>query len=257
MMRAALSVEWLKLRRSRIMLITFLLVGLGSPAITAGFLAGAARGPADAPLAIKVNAMLIGEGWAAYFGMLAQIVSVAALLGAGVVVSWSFGREFSDATVSGLFALPTSRTTIAGAKITVLTLWTLALTALTILAAIAFAPAADLHFPMDSGAGPPLKVLLVGLSAGLLAFPLAFVATLARGHLPAVASLILIVVATQIVTIVGAGGWFPYAAVSLWSGLGGAQAIEQITVPQLLLVPATAATGCAATLWRWRLMQVV
>lgn len=46
-MRAAISVEWLKLRRSRISIITFMLVGLGCPALTAGFLAGAARGPAD------------------------------------------------------------------------------------------------------------------------------------------------------------------------------------------------------------------
>jgi ABC-2 type transport system permease protein len=257
MMRAAVSVEWLKLRRSRISLITFVLVGLGCPALTAGFLAAAARGPADTPLAIKVNAMLIGEGWAAYFGMLTQIVSVSALLGAGVVVSWSFGREFSDATLSGLFALPTSRTTIAGAKFVVLTLWTLAMTALTVGAACALAPIAGLHLPIDAGAGPTLKVLLVGLSAGLLASPLAFVATLARGHLPAVASLILIVVVTQIVTIVGLGRWFPYAAVSLWSGLGGAQAAEQITLSQLLLVPATAAIGCVATLWRWRRMQVI
>jgi hypothetical protein len=42
-MRAAISVEWLKLRRSRISMITFMLVGLGCPALTAGFLAGAAR----------------------------------------------------------------------------------------------------------------------------------------------------------------------------------------------------------------------
>lgn len=256
-MRAAISVEWLKLRRSRISLVTFVLVGLGCPALTAGFLAGAARGPADSPLAIKVNAMLIGEGWTAYFNLLTQMVSVAALLGPGVAVSWSFGREFSDATLSGLFALPTSRTTIAAAKFVVLTCWSLALAVLTLGAAIALAPVAELQLPIDAGAGPPFKVLLVALGAGLLAFPLALVATLARGHLPAVACLILIVVVTQIVTIVGLGGWFPYAAVSLWSGLGGAQAAEQVTLPQLLLVPATAAVGCAATLWRWRHMQVV
>src|SRR5688572_7712116 len=60
--------------------------------------------------------MLIGEGWTAYLGMLTQIVSVAALLGTGVAVSWSFGREFTDATLSGLFALPTSASNLAGAQ---------------------------------------------------------------------------------------------------------------------------------------------
>ena len=122
MIRAAIAMEWLKLRRSRLGWITFTLVGVGCPAITVGFLAAANSGPDDTPIALKVEAMLIGEGWTAYLGMLTQILSVAGVVGAGVVVSWSFGREFTDHTVSGLFALPTSRTAIAGAKFITLTL---------------------------------------------------------------------------------------------------------------------------------------
>ena len=108
-MLAGIKVEWLKLRRSRISLITTVLVGIGVPALTAGFLAAATRGPADTPLAIKVNALLIGEGWPAYLGMLAQILSVMSFLGVGFVVAWCFGREFTDHTITGLYALPTSR----------------------------------------------------------------------------------------------------------------------------------------------------
>lgn len=257
MMGPAVGIEWLKLRRSRLSLITLILVALGCPALTAGFMAAAAQGPADTSLAIKINAMLVGEGWTAYLGMLTQILSVTALVGAGVVVSWSFGREFSDHSLGSLFALPTSRAEIAGAKFVVLIGWTMALSGLALIAAIALAPVAGLHMPIDAAAGPIVKVVLVGLTGGLLAFPLAFVATAARGSLPAVACLILIVVVTQVITVVGLGGWFPYAVISLWSGMGGATVAAQITPPQLLLVPLTGAIGCVATIGWWRHMQVV
>ena len=257
MIGAAAGVEWLKLRRSRLSLITLLLVALGCPALTAGFMAAAARSPSDTPLASKVNAMLIGEGWTAYIGMLTQILSVATVVGSGVVVSWCFGREFSDNALSSLFALPTSRATIANAKFLVLTGWTLAVPALALTTAVVLAPVAGLHLPIDAGTGQIIKVALVGLAGGLLAFPLAFVATAARGHLPAVAGLILLVVITQILTIIGVGGWFPYATMSLWAGMGGSAAAAHITALQLLLVPLTSAVGWAATIGWWGRMQVV
>ena len=146
-MLAAIKVEWLKLRRSRISLITTVLVGIGVPALTAGFLAAATRGPADTPLAIKVNALLIGEGWPAYLGMLAQILSVMSFLGVGFVVAWCFGREFTDHTITGLYALPTSRITIAAAKYVVLLAWSLGLSLITLAAAFALAPLAGLPAP--------------------------------------------------------------------------------------------------------------
>lgn len=81
-------------------------------------------------------------------------------------------------------------------------------------------------------------------------------ATAARGHLPAVAALILIIVGTQILNIVGVGGWISYATASLWSGMGRSNAAAQITPRQLLLVPITGAIGCAATIGWGRRMQV-
>ena len=201
LMLAAIRVEWLKLRRSRISLITTVLVGIGVPALTAGFLAAATRGPADTPLAIKVNAMLIGEGWPAYLGMLAQILSVMSFLGVGFVVAWCFGREFTDHTITGLYALPTSLTTIAAAKYTVLLAWSLALSLITLAAAFALAPLAGLPAPTTDVLEPAAKVLAVGVNGALLAYPLAFIASAARGYLPAVAGLILIVVITQILTV--------------------------------------------------------
>ena len=256
-MLAAITVEWLKLRRSRIFQITTVLVGIGVPALTAGFLAAATRGPADTPLAIKVNAMLIGEGWPAYLGMLAQILSVMSFLGVGFVVAWCFGREFTDRTITGLYALPTSRVTIAAAKSTVLLAWSLALSFVTLAAAFALAPLAGLPAPTTEVLLPAAKVLFVGLNGSLLAYPLALIASAARGYLAAVAGLILIVVFTQILTVIGIGAWVPYAATSLWAGMGGPAAAAAIAPHHLALIPLTAAAGITATLWWWRRMQLV
>jgi ABC-2 type transport system permease protein len=256
MRAAAIRVEWLKLRRSRMSLLTAVIVGIGVPALTAGFLAAATRGPADTTLAIKVNAMLIGQGWPAYLGMLAQILSVMSFLGVGFVVAWCFGREFTDHTISGLYALPTSLTTIAAAKYTVLLAWSLALSLVTLAAAFALAPLAGLPARSTDSLEPAAKVLAVGINGALLAYPLAFIASAARGYLPAIAGLILIVVITQILTVLGVGAWVPYAATSLWAGMGGPAVAATIAPHHLALIPLTAA-GVAATLWWWRRMQVV
>ena len=256
-MLAGITVEWLKLRRSRISWITTVLVGIGVPALTAGFLAAATRGPADAPLAIKVNALLIGEGWPAYLGMLAQILSVMSFLGVGFVVAWCFGREFTDHTITGLYALPTSRITIAAAKYVVLLAWSVGLSLITLAAAFALAPLAGLPAPSADVLEPAAKVLAVGVNGALLAYPLATIASAARGYLPAVAGLILIVVMTQILTVFGVGAWVPFAATSLWAGMGGPAAAADIAPHHLALIPLTAAVGVASTLWWWRRMQVV
>lgn len=255
-MVTAVRVEGLKLRRSAVCWWTAAIVGIGVPALTAGFVA-AARGPAEAPLAIKVNAMLIGQGWAAYLGLLAQVLSVAMLLGAGMVVAWCFGREFTDHTVTDLFALATSRPAIAAAKCVVVFVWAVAVTGLTLAAAVALAPVAGLPGVSINVLQPAGKVLIVGVSGALLAYPLAFLASVARGYLPAVGGLILVVVATQVLTVAGVGAWFPYAASSLWAGMGGAAAAAAVGPHHLLLIPVTGAAGIVWTIWWWGRMQVL
>jgi|GEM_PF-3688245 len=60
-----------------------------------------------------------------------------------------------------------------------------------------------------NGAG---KTTLMRLLLGML-----------RGYLPGISALLGVVVVTQIVTVLGAGAWFPYAAPGMWSGMGGAE----------------------------------
>lgn len=58
-------------------------------------------------------------------------------------------------------------------------------------------------------------------------------------------------IVTQLLIVIGAGGWFPYAAPSLWMGMGGVAAAVHVAALQLILALAVAAVAVAATILWW------
>ena len=93
-------------------------------------------------------------------------------------------------------------------------------------------------------------MLAGGVLAAGLGLPFALVATLGRSALAGVGAVIGVIVTTQILTVIGTGGWFPYAAPSLWLGMGGPDV--SVSPIQLLLVVPVAAAGWAATALTWQ-----
>ncbi|HEX2704620.1 MAG TPA: ABC transporter permease, partial [Candidatus Lustribacter sp.] len=145
-MRTAIAVEWLKLRRSRVVVVTTAVLAGLLPVLAAGFMAAYLTG-GDSQLAVKARGSVSGSTWWDYLSLDAQLLSVGALLGVGVVVCWTYGREFSDGTVAGLFALPVSRAQIAWAKALVVLGWGLATSVLAALVAIPLGVLLDLGWP--------------------------------------------------------------------------------------------------------------
>ena len=105
-----------------------------------------------------------------------------------------------------------------------------------------------------SGAG---KALVIAVLSVLLTIPLAWFASVFRGYLPAIAALLGTIMVTQVVTIAGAGAWFPYSAPGMWSGMGGLELAATVTPVQLLLAVPVAVVGAAATVWWWDRAEVV
>ena len=107
---------------------------------------------------------------------------------------------------------------------------------------------------LSVGSGSPVAGLARMLAGAVLAaglgLPFALVATLGRSALAGLGTVIGVIVATQILTVIGTGGWFPYAAPSLWLGMGGPTV--SVTPIQLLLVVPVAAAGWAATALTWQ-----
>lgn len=252
-MSHALRVEWRKLRRSTVPATATLCMVALLPLVALGFYRVAQNGGAG-PLAQKAGALLVGEGWEGYLGVVGQIAAVAVFLGAGIVVAWAFGREHVDRTFSALFALPISRSSIAAAKLVVLTGWAIVLSVMVV--SVAFGLGAAAGVEGETTWRGLLTLLVVTLSAAILAISLAFVASIGRGYLAAVGTLILIVAAAQVAVLFGTGQWFPYAVPGLLA-VAGSEGIPVPGIIQMALVPLTGGIGAWLTVRWWRNAEVV
>lgn len=215
-----------------------------------------ARSGGSSTAVSKAIALVTDTSLAGLVGVTGQVLTIAALMTAGVAASWSFGREFVDDAVPALYALATSRRAIAGAKLLVLTAWL----ALVVLATVAVVLAAGLLAGLSltpAALGAAAKACTAALLSGLLAWPLALLSSWRRGYLAGFVGLLGAVVATQLLTATGAGAWFPYAAPSLWTGMGGPAAASAVTAAQLALAPVVSGLGVVATVVWWGRAEAV
>lgn len=242
-----LAAESVKLARSTIGRLVAALLAIAVPAAATGFVAAAEHGGAS-QLAVKVRPLIHGVGWDALTGVAGQVLCIAMLLGAGFVVSWTFGREFSDDTLDALLMSRPSRFALASGKLGAAIGWA---TITTVGAAVLTLALGTLSATSGGSVWVGLARLLAGgMLSALLALPFGFVATLARSALAGVGAVIAVIVVTQILTVLGTRAWFPYAAPSLWLGMGGPDI--QVSAIQLLLVLPVAFGGWIVTALWWQ-----
>ena len=249
-MNAALEFELLKARRAGVFRWGAVVVAVGVPALSTGFFELVRLG-GDAPSAAKAATMITDLSLAGLLGTAGQVLSVAILMTAGIAASWSFGREFVDDALPALFAIATPRSSVAAAKFVVLAGWAL----LTVVSTVILTVVGGLLVGLDmdaAAAQTASRVAAAGLLGAALAAPMALVSSWRRGYLPGIIALVALVVVTQILTAIGVGAWFPYAAPALWMGLGGVAAASQVSIIQLLLPLLVAAIAVLATLSWWR-----
>ena len=184
------------------------------PATSAGGYAAATLAP-DTQVGTKAAGLMAAVGWSGLTGLAATGTGVTILLATGIVASWLVGREFTDGTVVGLFALPVGPGAIALAKLLVITAWSAALAVasgvLTALAGIC------LGLPVTGAAGCAGAITLVGVLLGAGALPMAWFATLGRGYLAGIAAALGIVIVTNLAIGLGIGTLIPWATPVLWA----------------------------------------
>lgn len=254
-MSAALGFEWLQFLRAPIVRVVSLLLGLGLPVLAAVLMAAAAA-DGSTQLGLKAAAMSTGTSWDGYVGVVGMMLSVAAFLAIGFIACWTFGREFTDGTQACLFALAVGRPGLALAKFAVLLAWSMLASAACLGVALLVGLSMGFGFPEARDLGGLARSWVAGCLTALLACPLAWVASVARGYLTGVGTLVLVVMATQIATAFGVGAWNPYAAPGLWTGLAGPVAASQVGLLQLALCPAVGIAGMAVTCLYWRSMEI-
>lgn len=246
---AALAVEARKATASRVVRATTVLLVVGV-AVLAGSMTLAAEAGNEQVLG-QLGPLADQPLWLVLTGTASQIAAAGGVLAFGVVLSWSVGREFTDGTVTGLFATPVSRPAIALAKLTVLLVWSTGVAA-SLVAVVAVVGLA-------LGMGPPDPAVVAALArlfvlvvlSGLIASPAAWAATLGRGLLPGIAASIGVVVVGQVTVVAGTGAWLPIAAPALW-----ATSPADVSVVQLALVLVVPLVSWALTLDAWARLQL-
>lgn len=254
-MKAALTVEWWKVRRAPVVLAATSLMGLFVPLLGLAMVLAASRDGAGA-LAAKADVLLTGDGWVGYLGVVGQVAAAAMFVGAGVVVAWVFGREHVEGTFAALYASAVPRGTVALAKLVVVAVWAVAVAVLVTVVALVAGLLADVG--PESGsviASGLVRVLVVATSTTLLAVPVGYVASVGRGYLPAIGAIVVVLAMAQVVVLLGAGAWFPFAVPGLLA-VSGAPGVPTPSVLGIVLAVVTVVGGATLTVRWWHRAEV-
>jgi ABC-2 type transport system permease protein len=250
--RAALAVELLKARRSKVPLMTFVAV-TAAGAVAAVFMFALSHPDRARQLGLlnqKANLSGLSADWTGLMSFLAQIVAIADLMLFSFILTWVFGREAVDGTMRYLLALPVPRTTIVLAKFTVVAGWAAATNAWLVAVVLAVGKALSLPGAERTSIGHGIVVAATAAGLMLLATtPVALVASAGRGYLPPLAGALGALVVAQVAAGLGWAEAVPWSVPAVAAGL---PPDTNLSAPSVLLVLATAAVGVAGTLTWWR-----
>ncbi|WP_426624468.1 ABC transporter permease [Leifsonia sp. McL0607] len=240
-----MGVELRKTVRGRIPLVIAVMLVLGVVAIDMAVTLAAAHGT-PAVLA-KLGPVVGAGGWPGYLNAAVQVTAAGSAGACGILASWSFGREFADGTVAGLFALPVSRGTVAAAKLIAFVLWSVAASIVLTIGVLAGGILVGLAAPGSQEFLVLMRIPVLVVTTALMTIPAAWASTLSRGLLGGIAVTVVLLVSAQIVVFSGGGSWYPPSAPALWA-LDPTPS-TMITLVWGLLLPA-AAIWLTALSWR-------
>jgi ABC-2 type transport system permease protein len=249
---AAVSAEWVKVRRSKLPLATFgaFTVAAAIGALFMSVLADPTRAARLGAAGQKAQLSNLTPDWSGLLGFLGQVVAVGGLLVFSFVAAWVFGREFSDGTQRYLLALPVPRGTVVAAKVAVVAVWCAALTAW--LLGLGLALGVLLGLP---GGDPAVVASGVGRAVGAAALmilavaPVPLVACLGRGYLAPIGAALGALVVAQVAAALGAGGLVPWSIPAVAVGLAPGTDLGPAGCAVAVL---TGVAGTGGTLAWWR-----
>ena len=245
---------WIELRkaiRSRMPLWT----GLGSLFMPLGiaFLIFVARNPEISQQLGLVSAKAdivayAATDWPTYLRLYGEIMGAGGVLLFILILSWIFGREFTDGTLKDMLAVPVERGSIVLAKYIVMAIWSVAMAMAILIAGLI--TGALLKLP-----GGSTSVFLQGsvlvMNASFLAIvavlPFALLASMGRGYLLPIGVAGLTMMMGQLAQILGWGEFFPWVVPALYA-LG----TSPLTPISYLLVFVTGLAGMIGTYLWWK-----
>jgi ABC-2 type transport system permease protein len=246
---AALRAEWMKIWRSPVGGIAAVAYVGGMTALCAVIIGIARSG--DRELIAKLGPSITFD-WPGLLSAAAQITAAGGFIASGVVLAWVFAREFADGTITGLFALPLPRTTLAIGKLLAFGLWQVIVSAMVASALLITGLCFGFGVPTAEAWSALGRQAILTLLTAVAVLPVAYVASVARSLMAAIGSAIALLVITQVGVLSGAGGWMPFAAPALWAIRGG----DAVSGLQLGLAALVGAAVVGATVDAWRRLQL-
>jgi len=214
-------VEFRKAIRSRMPLFT----AIGSLFMPLGiaFLIFVARNPDISRklglVSAKANLVAYSAtDWPTYLGLCGLIVAAGGFFIFTLIISWVFGREFSDGTVKDILAVPVQRSSIILAKFVVVAVWSFAVAL--VMFALSLVMGGIIHLPQGSiGVILQGSVLFAITTCMVIAvvLPFAFFASVGRGYLLPIGVAILALIMANVVALAGWGEYFPWAVPGLFA----------------------------------------
>jgi ABC-2 type transport system permease protein len=156
--------------------------------------------------------------WPAYLGFSAQMIGAGGFILFVLIISWVFGREFSDGTVKDILAVPVQRSSILLAKFSVTAVWSVVVAL--VMFALSLIMGGFIHLPQGSislllqGSGHMAITICLVIAVIL---PFGFFASVGRGYLLPIGVAILALIMANVVMIAGWGDYFPWAIPLLYS----------------------------------------
>jgi len=252
-LRAAIETEWLKARRSRVPWLV--LVGFSAAPLVVGLFMLILKDPDAARrlglLGTKAQLAAGTAEWPTMLSMLAQAVAVGGAILFAFLTSWVYGREFSDRTLRGLLAGPTSRGAVVVAKAVVVGAWGIAITAWVIVLGFGVGALVGLPGWSDALAASSVRDIVAAALLTIALQPVTgLLASVGRGPIAGLGWAVFTLAVAQVLAVLGLGAAFPWAVPSLVSGAAGAD----VAVPpaSVALVLVTGAVGLALAVVWWR-----
>jgi ABC-2 type transport system permease protein len=200
-------------------------------------------------ISVKANLMAYAAtDWTAYLGLFSLIIAAGGLLLFSLVISWVFGREFTDGTLKDMLAVPVSRSTILLAKFIVVAIWSAALTIIIfmfglIMGVIIKLPGGSISVILHGAA----LIIITACLVIAVVMPFAFLASAGRGYLLPIGGAITALMMANVVGLAGWGEYFPWGVPGLYA-LGK----SPLTPISYWIVFVTGLVGMIATYLWWK-----
>jgi ABC-2 type transport system permease protein len=254
-LKAALSTEILKAKKSKMLWISILLfVFMG---LMIGLLMLLAKHPeiSGKSAVLNTKASMIGKSdWPSFLNLLIQMVLTIGYMGCGIVTIWVFGREYTDRVVKDLLALPVPRYIFVISKFIIIFFWSFVLLLLLFFIALITGLSVKLDQWSFALAIEYFRLYIFSSLLTVLLFsPVALITCISRGFLLPIAFVILSLILTQFIfiSVPAIIPYFPWAIPALCSGVAGSD-LPQAHLISYIVIILTSLAGLLGTAVYWR-----